>query len=206
MKETLKKDQTGQSNRRESKPEEAIAVFFSFSLVCAAVIMLLVVQGTYSLPDILSFKKSPLEWALYTLIPLTGILLLGVILTKRLSSEHIDDANKNYQHLSLMKIVLFMFSAALFEELLFRGLIQNGLLLFLKKEWLAILATALLFLAFHVQYYKKPLMLLNITVPALVFGWVYAETDNILVPFFIHFLSNLLMTLFFKYNWIRLKE
>ncbi|WP_410770419.1 CPBP family intramembrane glutamic endopeptidase [Fontibacillus sp. BL9] len=205
MKETLNNGHSGQSKKRESKLEEAIAVFFSFSLVCAAVIMLLIVQGAYSQQNILSFRKSPLEWTLYTVIPLTGILLLGVILVKRLSSKHIDDANKNYQHLSLMKIVGFMFSAALFEELLFRGLIQNGLLLLLKKEWLAIPATALLFLAFHVQYYKKPLMLLNITVPALVFGWVYAETGNILVPFVIHFLSNLLMTLFFKYDWLKLK-
>lgn len=209
MKKQLKEDRASERKihsktaKKEFKPEDGTIVFLSFSMACAAVILLLIVQGTYSLHHVLSFTNSPIEWALYTVVPLIGLLLYGVILTKIISSKHIDDINKGYQHLSIRRMVGFMFWAALFEELLFRGLIQTGLLLFLKHEWLAILVTALLFVVFHVQYFKKPLMLLNITIPALVYGWVYAETGNILVPFIIHFLSNLLITLLFKYDWIK---
>ncbi|WP_369436145.1 CPBP family glutamic-type intramembrane protease [Lysinibacillus fusiformis] len=43
-------------------------------------------------------------------------------------------------------------------------------------------------------------MLINISVPSLTFGWIYFETNNILVPIVVHFLMNLGITLLFKYN------
>ena len=99
-----------------------------------------------------------------------------------------------------------MFLGALFEEILFRGIIQNLLFELTEYQWAANILTTILFVGIHTQYFKKPLMLINITVPCLIFGWVYLETSNILVPFFVHFLMNLGMTLLFKYNLIRVKE
>jgi len=84
-----------------------------------------------------------------------------------------------------------MFIAALFEEMYFRGIIQNSLLLFLNEQWIAIIITTLLLLGMHTQYFKKPIMLINIFVTSLIFGWIYFETNNILAPFLVHFLMNL---------------
>jgi uncharacterized protein len=99
-----------------------------------------------------------------------------------------------------------MFLGALFEELLFRGIIQNLLFIFIENQWIANITTTLLFLGFHTQYFKKPIMLLNITVPSLTFGWIYFESNNISVPFVVHLLMNFGMTLLFKYNLIRVKK
>ncbi|MGE7997460.1 CPBP family glutamic-type intramembrane protease [Lysinibacillus sp. NPDC093190] len=42
---------------------------------------------------------------------------------------------------------------------MFRGIIQNLLLVFLEHQWTAIIITTLLFLGMHTQYFKKPIML-----------------------------------------------
>lgn len=63
----------------------------------------------------------------------------------------------------------------------------------------------MLFVGMHVQYYSKPLMLLNITIPSLVFGWIYVQTHNLLVPILVHFLMNLGITLLFKYKVIQMR-
>ncbi|MEQ6353287.1 CPBP family glutamic-type intramembrane protease [Lysinibacillus sp. M3] len=65
-----------------------------------------------------------------------------------------------------------MFIAALFEGLLFRGIIQNLLLLFIEHQWITIIITTLLFLGIHTPYFKKPIILFNIAVPCLTFGWM----------------------------------
>ncbi|MDD1501642.1 CPBP family intramembrane metalloprotease [Lysinibacillus sp. CNPSo 3705] len=96
-----------------------------------------------------------------------------------------------------------MFIGALFEEVLFRGIIQNLLLVFLEHHWTAIIITTFLFIGMHIQYFKKPIMLINITVPSLIFGWIYCQTN---VPFLVHFLLNIGMTLLFKYNLIKVKH
>ncbi|MFP3728099.1 CPBP family intramembrane glutamic endopeptidase, partial [Priestia filamentosa] len=119
---------------------------------------------------------------------------------------YIDDTNKGYQNYSIVTIFLLMFLGAFFEELFFRGIILNVLTIFIDNKWIAIIITTLLFVSLHVQYFKKPVMLLNIMVPGLVFGWIYIETSNILAPFIIHFILNIGMTLLFKYNLLRLKE
>lgn len=135
-----------------------------------------------------------------------GLLLFGIILTLFIPSKYINETNKSYQHYSLLGIFAFMFTGALFEEVLFRGIIQNLLLVFIKHQWTAIIITTLLFLGVHTQYFKKPIMLINITVPSLILGWIYFETNNILVPFLVHFLMNLGITLLFKYNLINIKR
>ncbi|WP_338539750.1 CPBP family intramembrane glutamic endopeptidase [Paenibacillus tundrae] len=135
-----------------------------------------------------------------------GLLLFGVILSLYIPAKYIDDTNKSYPDSSIPTLLLFMFVGALFEEMLFRGIVQNVLYLFIESNWIAILTTTLLFIGFHIQYFKKPIMLINITIPSLVFGWIYTETNNLAVPVLVHFLMNVGITLLFKYNIIRLER
>jgi len=128
-------------------------------------------------------------------LSMPGLLAFGILLTVVTPSRLIDETNKTYRNFSLPMTATFMFAGALFEELLFRAIIQNMLLVLTGSALIAILITAALFAAIHVQNFKKPLMLLNITVPELVFGWSHAATANLLVPLAVHFLVNPGMTL-----------
>ncbi|MEK3878354.1 CPBP family intramembrane glutamic endopeptidase [Paenibacillus sp. FSL M7-0420] len=190
--------------KKEFNPKDAVLVFFAFALISAAVIFALVIYRVLTLQDLLSFEH-PLKMVLYVVFPTISLLLFGIILTLLTPASYIDETNKSYQNYSLAAIVSFTLAGALFEELLFRGIIQNVLNLYLPQPWLAIGITTVLFVGMHVQYYTKPLMLLNITIPSLVFGWVYVQTDNLLVPILVHFFMNLGITLLFKYKVIQMR-
>jgi len=193
------------NTKKDFSPKDAVLVFSSYTFVCVAVIFALMVYDVLTIQNFLSFDK-PLAMVISVVISSIGLLLFGVLLTLYLPSKYIDDTNKSYQNYSLLGIFAFMFLGALFEEILFRGIIQNLLYVFIENQWIAIIITTLLFIGIHIQYFKKPIMLINITVPSLTFGWIYFETNNIFVPFLVHFLLNLGITLLFKYNLISVKR
>jgi len=198
------KDQP-KKTKKDFSSKDAVFVFSSFTFICAAVIFVLIVYDVFTIHNFLSFDQA-FKMVLSIALSSFGLLLFGVILTLYIPSNYMDDTNKSYQNYSLLAISSFMFIAALFEEMLFRGIIQNLFLVFLEHQWTAIIITTLLFLGFHIQYFKKPIMLLNIAIPSLIFGWIYFETNNIIVPFLAHFLMNIGMTLLFKYNLISMKR
>ncbi|MFJ8353361.1 CPBP family intramembrane glutamic endopeptidase [Bacillus paramycoides] len=191
--------------KKDFNPKDAAIVFASFTFICVAVIFTLMVYNVLTIRNFLSFDK-PIRMIMSICITSCALLWFGVILTRYIPSKYIDDTNKSYQNYSLLSMFVFMFLGALFEELLFRGIIQNVLYIFIENQWIAIITTTLFFLGFHVQYFKKPIMLINISVPSLTFGWIYFETNNILVPFVVHFLMNLGITILFKYNLIKVKN
>lgn len=193
------------STKKNFKTKDAILVFSSFTLVCATIIYLLMVYDVFTIQSFLSFND-PLLMLIKVAAASSGLVIFGIVLAVFIPSTYIDDTNKSYQNGSLLGIVIFMFLAALFEELLFRGIIQNVLSVFIEQQWTAIVITTVLFVALHTQYFKKPVMLLNISIPSLVFGWIYFETSNILAPFFVHFIMNVVMTLLFKYNLLSIKH
>ncbi|MEY8745988.1 CPBP family intramembrane glutamic endopeptidase [Paenibacillus tundrae] len=190
---------------KDFSTRDAGLVFLSFSFICAAIIFALVINDVITLQHFLSLD-SPLEMIGIIVFSTIGLLLFGVILSSYIPAKYIDDTNKSYPDSSILTLLLFMFVGALFEEMLFRGIVQNVLYVFIDSKWIAILTTTLLFIGFHIQYFKKPIMLINITIPSFVFGWIYTETNNIAVPVLVHFLMNVGITLLFKYNIIRLKR
>ncbi|WP_145048892.1 CPBP family intramembrane glutamic endopeptidase [Paenibacillus xylanexedens] len=193
------------NSTKDFSPRDAGLVFLSFSFICAAIIFALIINDVLTLQHFLSMD-SPLEMVWIIVFSTIGLLLFGVILSSYIPAKYIDDTNKSYPDSSIPTLLLFMFVGALFEEMLFRGIVQNVLYLFIESNWIAILTTTLLFIGFHIQYFKKPIMLINITIPSLVFGWIYTETNNLAVPVLVHFLMNVGITLLFKYNIIRLKR
>ncbi|CCF17058.1 CAAX amino terminal protease family protein [Brevibacillus laterosporus GI-9] len=198
------KDKT-KKTKKDFNPKDAVFVFSSFTFICVAIIFILIVYDVLTIHNFLSFEK-PIRMIMHICSASFALLLFGVILTLYIPSKYIDDTNKSYQNYSLLPIFVFMLLGALFEELLFRGIIQNLLFIFIENQWIGIIATTLFFLGFHTQYFKKPIMLINISIPSFTFGWLYFETNNILVPFVVHFLMNLGITLLFKYNLIRVKK
>lgn len=198
-------NRTNQKIKKEVNPKDAILVFTSFTFICLAIIFMLIVYEVVNVEQYLSFDH-PTQLLMYVIIASFALVLYGVIVTYVVPANTIDDTNKSSQTYALQEIFAFMLLGALFEELLFRGIIQNVLYMWFGHQWMAMLITTCLFIVFHVQYFKKPIMLLNISIPSLTFSWLYFDTYNILVPIFVHFLMNLGITLLFKYNVLSVEK
>lgn len=177
----------------------------SLVLICISVLIILLVSDVISVRQLFSLQD-PLKMFFCVLGGSLGLILFGIILSLIIPEKQIDEANKNYKDNSIGALILFMSFAGLFEELLFRGILQNLLLLLLEESWQAVLVTSVLFCGIHISYFKKPIMLLNIFIPSIVFGWLYVATNNLIIPVTVHIMMNLVMTLLFKFKVITLKK
>ncbi|NBI27909.1 CPBP family intramembrane glutamic endopeptidase [Chengkuizengella marina] len=189
---------------KDFHPKDAIRIFVVYTLILIVTIFIFINKDVLSSRLFFSFHE-PIYILLSVIITSIVLLLYSMVLAYYIPSKWIDDTNKSYQKYSLFTLFYFMFFVVLFEELLFRGLIQNLIFITFNHAWLAIIITTLLFIGFHTRYFKKPIMLINIAFPSLVFSWIYFQTHNIFVPFAIHWILNVGMTLGFKYNLIKLK-
>ncbi len=86
----------------------------------------------------------------------------------------------------LMALVIMAFFPALFEEMFFRGGMQNILVRWLQNPWAAIIITSLLFSLIHMSVY----LFLSRAILGFVLGYMYHKTKNIWVNVIAHFLNN----------------
>lgn len=87
-----------------------------------------------------------------------------------------------------LAVNLFMMAIipALGEELVFRGILQRLLVKWFRSAWVAILATAVIFSAFHMQFYGFiPRMVLG-----LILGYAFYATGRLWISILIHFINN----------------
>lgn len=85
-----------------------------------------------------------------------------------------------------MAIVTMAFFPALFEEVFFRGAVQNLLERWWKKPLLALLVTSLFFSFIHMSVF----LFLSRAVLGLVLGLMYQRSRNLWVNIVAHFLNN----------------
>lgn len=86
----------------------------------------------------------------------------------------------------IASLILIALLPAFFEEMLFRGGLQNLLFRQTKNVWIAVLATSIIFSAFHMSFYGfLPRMMLGV-----VLGLIYQWTGNLWLPTLGHFLNN----------------
>jgi hypothetical protein len=97
-----------------------------------------------------------------------------------------------------MAIVIMAFFPAMFEEVFFRGTMQNLLARWWNKPILAIIVTSLIFSLIHTSVY----LFLSRAALGFVLGLIYHKTKNIWLPISAHFLNNLivLVNLFWMYK------
>jgi len=86
----------------------------------------------------------------------------------------------------LMAVVIMAFFPALFEEVFFRGGVQNLLVKWWKRPLLAIIVTSLLFSLIHMSIY----LFLSRALLGFVLGLMFHKTKNIWVNVIAHFLNN----------------
>lgn len=86
----------------------------------------------------------------------------------------------------LMALIIMAFFPAMFEEIFFRGALQNLLVRWWKAPLIGILVTSLLFSLIHMSFY----LFLSRAVLGFVLGLMYQRSKNIWVNIFAHFLNN----------------
>lgn len=92
----------------------------------------------------------------------------------------------------VVNIIIVALLAAVGEELLFRGCMQNIFLEWTKNKHAAVWITAILFSALHAQFYGfLPRMLLGV-----VLGYLYIWSGSLWLSILFHFLNNGLAVLF----------
>jgi membrane protease YdiL (CAAX protease family) len=91
----------------------------------------------------------------------------------------------------LVNILIMAVLPAIGEELLFRGVIQQYLLKGLKNKHVAVWVTAIIFSAFHMQFFGFfPRMILG-----AVLGYLFVWSGNLWYSVFFHFTNNCLAVL-----------
>ena len=86
----------------------------------------------------------------------------------------------------LIALVIIGIFPAVGEELVFRGLLQNKLQTATRNAHLAIWISAIIFGAFHMQFFGVvPRILLG-----ALFGYIYLYSGNIWYPILAHFVNN----------------
>lgn len=85
-----------------------------------------------------------------------------------------------------MALLIMAFFPALFEELFFRGVLQNLLERWWKKPVLALVVTSVVFSLIHMSVF----LFLSRMVLGLVLGLMYQQSRNIWVNIVAHFLNN----------------
>ena len=86
----------------------------------------------------------------------------------------------------IISVIMIAFLPAMFEEILFRGAIQNLLSRWIKMPVLAIVVTAIIFSAIHGSY----LGFLSRFALGFILGWIYYRTGNIWLSILGHFFNN----------------
>jgi len=92
-----------------------------------------------------------------------------------------------------LNILIMAILPAIGEELLFRGLLQQYFIKLSKNAHIGIWITAIIFSAFHMQFFGfLPRMFLG-----LVLGYLFYYTNNLWYPIAFHFVNNALNVLFY---------
>ena len=119
------------------------------------------------------------------------------VLIKQLGLHQESDALKLFFNASIQLKLFVALTAAITEELIFRGYLISRLQLFFKNKWLPIIISAILFGLGHISYGT----IINVIIPVfvgLVLGWHYQKYRNIKVLMACHFILDFSVFLFLK--------
>ena len=96
----------------------------------------------------------------------------------------------------LVNIIMIGVIAAVGEELIFRGLLQRLLYNLVKNVHVAIIVTAILFSAFHFQFFSfLPRLVLGI-----ILGYLMFMGRSIWYPIIAHFINNAMGVIYYYFN------
>ncbi|WP_312098613.1 type II CAAX endopeptidase family protein [Niallia sp.] len=116
-----------------------------------------------------------------------AIVVMDIWLMIRFSGHYHDDGGVNkriFQNRHPFHIAFIALIVAFSEEVLFRGVIQTNIGLFLS---------CLLFAILHYRYLFNPLLFVNVVFVSIVIGLLFEVTENLWVTVIMHFLIDFLL-------------
>ena len=135
-------------------------------------------------------------WWLYAALPV--VVVASIVVLSLLSYLHLPNStSKLFEGVSrtpAVAVVLGGVAAPVLEELLFRGVVLNGLLA-RYRPWVAIGQSALLFGVFHLN----PAQSVSAGLLGLLVGWLYYRTRSLAVCIGLHALNNTLAFVAMRY-------
>lgn len=145
-----------------------------------------------------AMRSSELFTTLNHYIPISKSLQLKFTATEALETKAtLALANLNSFGEYLFALVVIALCPAIFEEVFFRGIVQQLLEKWSGKVWLAIVLTGLIFSVAHFSFYG----FLARWFLGIVLGFVFSHSKNILLNILMHFINNAtIITLLFIAN------
>ena len=107
------------------------------------------------------------------------VVLVDLLFMKLLPPTYYDDGGLNER---------------IFQEILFRGVIQTHF---------GLIASSLLFALVHYRYLFNWFLFVNIIALSFLIGFIYFQTGNLLVTIFMHFLVDFLSGCIIRYKFIK---
>ncbi len=100
----------------------------------------------------------------------------------------------------VFSFITIAFFPSIIEELIFRGIIQRGLVnkYNVKK---GIIVSSILFAVIHLN----PNQIVPIFLLSLIIGYVYYRTNNLIYPILIHFFNNLFVWILLRFDFIEIE-
>lgn len=89
----------------------------------------------------------------------------------------------------LVMVIVVLVLTPVTEEILYRGLLQEGLARLSGRRWTAILMTSVIFAAMHWGN-TEPHALVGLFALSIAFGWAYERTGRLIAPIVMHVLFN----------------
>ncbi|WP_134698925.1 CPBP family intramembrane glutamic endopeptidase [Ammoniphilus sp. YIM 78166] len=140
---------------------------------------------------------STLGWAL---LLAALIIVIEVCLVYSLPATYFDDGGINkklFSNRTVGHIIVMTAIVAFCEELLFRLVLQDQIGLF----W-----TSVIFAFVHIRYISKWVMFTTVFLVSLSFGWLYIYTGSVIAPMVSHFVVDLILALFIRFDLLKDKK
>ena len=156
----------------------------------------------------LGFKQLPL-WSLLGIVTMLTILPFNTMVAEWNESFEFPTIIKKMQEAAtaisekmmnegnlIVNLLIFGALAAVSEELLFRSVIQKAFLKIIRNPHVAIIVTAVLFSAFHMEFYGFfPRFILG-----LMLGYMFWLSDSIWSTILMHFVNNATIVMLYYLN------
>lgn len=123
-----------------------------------------------------------------------AVVILDLILMKWLPPSYYDDGGLNeriFKGRSVFHIAIIAAIVAIFEEILFRGVIQTHV---------GLIASSIIFAVVHYRYLFNLFLFINVIVLSFFIGFIFLITENIIVTIFMHFIIDFLLGIIIKYR------
>lgn len=123
-----------------------------------------------------------------------SVVAIDLLLMKVLPPSYYDDGGLNvrvFRNKAVWQIALIAAVVAVSEEILFRGVIQTHA---------GLIVTSVIFALVHYRYLFNWFLFTNIILLSFLIGFIYLQTNNLLVTIIMHFLIDFLLGLSIKFR------